>query len=56
MTPGRKLPEAVRRAIERMARAGSSYRTIADTLRVSTRTVWKVLCAKSTPNKETGLV
>lgn len=43
MTPGRKLPEAIRRAILRMAQAGSSYRTIADTLRVSTRTVWKVL-------------
>jgi hypothetical protein len=45
MTPGRKLPEAIRRAIIRMAQAGSSYRTIAATLRVSTFSVWRVLRA-----------
>lgn len=40
--PKNKLAEAVRRAIGRMLRAGSSYRTIAVALRVSVATVARV--------------
>lgn len=43
MSSGQKLPPDVARAIIRMSRSGSSYRTIAETLRISTRTVWRVL-------------
>ena len=43
MCSGKKLPQSVERAIRRMARAGASYRTIAATLGVSTRTVGRVM-------------
>ena len=45
MCQGRKLPEAIRRAILRMFRAGASYRTIAVTLGVSLPTVWRTIKA-----------
>lgn len=46
MCQGRPIRESVRRTILRMARAGSSMRTIAATLGISLATVFRVLKAK----------
>ncbi len=48
MCQGRPVSEAIRRAIVRMARAGSSYRTIAAVLAISTRTVGRILKGEKT--------
>lgn len=42
---GKKLSQAMERAIIRMKRAGASYREIAYVLRVSTRTIGRVIKA-----------
>ncbi len=43
MCQGKPIPESIRRAIVRMRRAGSSYRTIAVALQVSLPTVFKIV-------------
>lgn len=40
---GQKLPSEIAKAIRRMKTAGSSYRTIAHVLGISTRTVGRIL-------------
>ena len=46
MCQGKPIADSIRRAIIRMARAGSSMRTIAATLGISLATVFRVLKAK----------
>lgn len=46
MCSGKETPESVKRAVVRMARAGLSYRYIAATLGISTRTVGRILKAE----------